>query len=229
MRTPCGAVLLVLAACAAGCGGPARVDLEPPSVQLFGTGQKATVHALPREKSGRPVPDSVCRWSSSDEKVASVVARHNEATVTSVGPGGATLTCTIGDLTARVPVAVRTVARVAGVPAAVELLLADESRPLQVPLQVFDDQGAPVSGRLVFTRCDDEEVCRGDARGQLWATGAGKTGATVEVEGVKARVAVSVKDVRTSYTKPEILKKGYMEDLERQVRKRQEAEAAGKH
>ena len=39
-------------------------------------------------------------------------------------------------------------------------------------------------------------------------------------------VAVTVKDVRTEATRPQVLKKGYMEDLERAVRKREAAEAA---
>jgi hypothetical protein len=223
MRPLRGALLLALAA----CGGPTRIDLEPGSVQLFGRGQTATVHALPREKSGRPVPAEVCRWSISDEKVASVSGRHNEATVTSVGPGSATLICALGDLRAQLPVSVRTVARLAVTPPRVELLLADESRPLALSVQVVDDQGAPVAGRLVFTRCQDEEVCRGDSRGQLWATGAGHTTATAEVEGAKATVEVSVKDVRTDATRPQLLKRGYMEDLERGVQRRQAAEAAG--
>jgi hypothetical protein len=215
-------LLLALSA----CGGPARVDLEPASLQLFGRGQTAVVHALPREKSGRPVPSEICRWSVSDEKVATAVGKHNEATVTSVGPGGATLTCAIGELRAQVPISVRTVARLADTPAAVELQLADESRPLALSYRVLDDQGAPVSGRLAFTRCDDEEVCRGDARGQLWATGAGRATATLEVEGARATVAVTVKDVRTGLTKPKLLKKGYMEELERDVQRKQAAEAA---
>jgi hypothetical protein len=209
----------------AACGGPARVDLEPGSVKLFGRGQAAALHATPREKSGKPVPAEICAWASSDPKVATVAGKHNEATVTSVAPGTATITCTIGKIEARVVAAVRVVAKVAVGLERATLTRSDENRPLQLPVQVFDDEGAPVAGRLVLTRCESEEVCRGDARGQLWAVGAGTTTATVEVEGVKATLPVVVKDERTEATRPAVLKKGYMEDLEREVRQREAAEA----
>jgi len=207
------------------CGGPVRIDLEPASVRLFGRGQSAQLHATPREKGGKPSLGAPCAWSSSDPKVVTVAGKHLDATVTSVGPGTATVTCAVGDVKASLTAAVRTVARVTA-PAAAQLELADEKRPLALAIEVRDDEGAPVAGRLAYTRCQDEEVCRGDARGQLWATGAGATTATVEVEGVTATVAVTVKDVRTEATKPQILKKGYMEELEAQVRKREAAEAA---
>jgi hypothetical protein len=228
MRAPPAAppAALLLASLLAGCGGPARVELEPGSVKLFGRGQSATLHATPREKSGRPVPSAICAWSSSDPGVVTATGKHNQATVTSVAPGTATVTCTIGSLKAEVVAAVRVVARVAVALEKAELVRSDESRPLALPVQVFDDQGAPVVGRLAFTRCESEEVCRGDPRGQLWAVGAGTTTATVEVEGIKVTLPVTVKDDRTEATRPKVLKKGYMEDLEKEVRLRQAAEAA---
>jgi hypothetical protein len=142
-----------------------------------------------------------------------------------VAPSTATITCAIGKLEARVVAAVRVVARVTVGLDRAALTRSDENRPLLLPVQVFDDEGAPVAGRLVLTRCESEEVCRGDARGQLWAVGAGTTTATVEVEGVKATLPVVVKDERTEATRPAVLKKGYMEDLEREVRQREAAEA----
>lgn len=210
------------------CGGPARVELEPGSLRLTGRGQAAALHATPRERSGRPLPEARCAWSSSAPAVATVAGKGNDATVTAVAPGTATVTCAVGDVKAAATVAVRVVAKVTvGLPRA-ELVRADEPRPLAVPVQVLDDEGSPVAGRLAFTRCEDEEVCRGDARGQLWAVGAGATTAWVEVEGVKASLPVVVKDERTEATRPKALKRGYMEDLEREVRQREAAEAAAK-
>ena len=86
-------------------------------------------------------------------------------------------------------------------------------------------RAAPVAGRMVLTRCDDEAVCRGDTRGQLWATGAGKATATVEVEGMTATLPVTVKDLRVD-TRPKAVKKDYMEALDREVRAREAKEAA---
>jgi hypothetical protein len=157
--------------------------------------------------------------------VATVTPRGNDASVTSVGPGAATIRCTIGGLVATAPVSVRVVARVVLGQEVAALELADDRRPLAVKLQAYDDQGAPVTGRLVLTRCDDEEVCRGDTRGQLWATGPGRTTATVDVEGVKATLPVTVKDLRVD-SKPRAIRTDYMEELDREVRAREAREAA---
>lgn len=209
----------------AACGGPARVELEPASLHFSGRGQSGSLHATPRAQGGKPLPDARCDWSSSDPKVATVAARGNDATVSSAGPGAATIRCAIGDVLASAPVSVRVVARVVLGQEAAALELADDRRPLAVKLQAFDDQGSPVTGRMVLTRCDDEEVCRGDTRGQLWATGPGRTTATVDVEGVKATLPVTVKDLRVD-SRPRAIKKDYMEELDREVRVREAREAA---
>jgi len=65
----------------------------------------------------------------------------------------------------------------------------------------------------------------GDTRGQLWATGPGRTTASVEVEGVTATLPVTVKDLRVD-TRPRAVKKDYMEELDREARVREAKEAA---
>jgi hypothetical protein len=207
------------------CGRPVRVDLEPASLAFIGRNQNGALHATPRAKGGKPLPDARCAWSSSDPAVATITARGNDATVASVGPGAATVTCAIGDLQASAPVSVRVVVRLVLGQAAAALELADDRRPLAVKVQAFDDQGSPVAGRLVLTRCDDEEVCRGDTRGQLWATGPGQAIATVEIEGLKVTLPVTVKDLRVD-SKPKLVTKDYMEELDREARVREAKEAA---
>ncbi len=208
----------------AACGGPVAVELEPVSLRFGGRGQSGLLHATPRAKGGKPVPDARCAWSSSDPAVATVTARGNDATISSVGPGSATIACTIGGLLASAPVQVRVVARIALEQAAASIELRDERQPFAVKVKVFDDQAAPVTGRMVLTRCDDEEVCRGDTRGQLWPVGAGAANATVDVEGIKATLPVTVKDLRVD-SKPRLVKKDYMEELEREARLREAREA----
>jgi len=209
----------------AACGGPVRVELEPTSLAFTGRNQTGLIHATPRAKGGKPLPDARCAWSSSDPGVATVTATGNDATVSSVGPGAATILCAIGEVRSSASVSVRVVARVTLGQEAAALELADQPRPLAVKISAFDDRGAPVTGRLVLTRCADEEVCRGDTRGQLWATGAGATTATVEIDGVKATLPVTVRDVRVE-TRPKLVKKDYMEALEREARVREAKEAA---
>jgi hypothetical protein len=88
-----------------------------------------------------------------------------------------------------------------------------------------DDTGAPVLGRAAFSRCANEEVCRGDGRAQLWAVGAGETTATVDVEGARsAEVHVRVVDARTAAGKPKAVKGNPMEAVEREYLRRQAEE-----
>jgi hypothetical protein len=207
------------------CGGPAHVELEPASLAFTGRHQSGQLHATPRSRSGTPLPAARCAWSSSDPGVATVSGAGNDATVSSVGPGAATIACAIGGVLASAPVSVRVVSRVVLGQVSATLELSDQRRPLAVPVRAFDDQGSAVTGRLVLSRCDVEEVCRGDTRGQLWATGPGQATATFEVEGVRATLPVTVKDRRVD-TRPRPVTRDYMEDLDREVRVREAKEAA---
>lgn len=216
---------------AASCDKAARVELQPPSLRFGVRGQNAKVHAAPIAKSGRSVPDQICRWSSSDETVATVAGPANDVVVTAVGPGSARVRCAIGDVTAEADVLVRVVSTVAVAPDRVELRMLDEPAPVPLQVTVQDDTGAPVLGRTAFSRCADEEVCRGDARGQLWAVGPGDTTAVVEIDGARSgEIAVHVVDARSAAAKPKAVKGNPMEAVEREYLRRQaeERKAAGK-
>jgi hypothetical protein len=226
MRTlaPIAAAALLLA-----CDGVARVDVQPPSVRFFGRGQSLKVHATPLTKRGKPAPDQVCRWSSSDERVATARGPHNEATVTSVGPGAATVRCEVGGAAGEVPVTVRIVAKVTVAERKVELRMLDEPQPFAPRIEARDDTGAPVAGRAVLTRCANEEICRGDGRGQLWAVGPGDTTALAEVEGAQSEtLAVHVVDARTARTRPQRVTGNPMLEIEKLVRERDAREAREK-
>jgi hypothetical protein len=212
------ALVLALAACGS---KPARIEAEPSSLRFGVRGHSLKVHASPIASNGKPVPDKVCTWSSSDEKVATVVGPHNEALVTAVGPGNATVACTIGEVRADIPVQVRVVARVVAGPPRVELKVLDEAVPVGLQVQAFDDAGAPVQGRVALSICASEDVCRGDGRAQLWAVAAGDTTAVVEVEGARSeQIAVHVVDARTAAGRPQAVRGNPMEAIERAVLKR---------
>lgn len=210
----------------AACGEkPARIQLEPASLRFGVRGQTAKVHATPIARSGKAVPDQVCAWSSTDEAVATASGSHNQATVTAVGPGSAQIRCRIGEVDAAAAVIVRVVARVEVSPARAALKMTDEPAPFPLAVLVQDETGAPVSGRVAVSRCASEEVCRGDARAQLWAVGPGETTAFVEVEGARStEIAVSVVDARTAEGRPQAVRGNPMEAIEREVRKREAAE-----
>lgn len=173
--------LLLVALLLAACGKPSRIEMDPSSLRFGVRGQTAKVHATPFSRSGERVPDQICRWSSSDDKVATASGPHNDGTVTAAGPGSAAVRCTIGDVSGEVQVLVRVVSKVALRTARADLKVTDEPAPFQLDVAAFDDTGAPVQGRMVLARCASEDVCRGDGRGQLWAVAAGQTTAHVEI------------------------------------------------
>jgi hypothetical protein len=229
-RSSAPALLVVLSALA-GCGGAARVELSPTSLRFGVPGQTAKVHAAPYEKTGKPVPDERCKWSSSDPKVATVAGPANDVVVTAIGPGTAKITCTIGSVSAEVSVLVRVVTRVAVAPEKVELRMLDDPAPVALQITASDDTGAQVLGRTMLSRCASEEVCRGDGRGQLWGVGPGDTTAWVEIEGARsAEVKVHVVDARTAEGKPKAVKGNPMEKYEREYQRRlaEEKKAAQK-
>ena len=228
LRDPLLAAAFLLAACS---GGPSRVDVDPPSLRFGVRGQIAKVHATPRDRGGHPVPVNVCAWTSSDEKVATVKG-FNDAEITAVGPGSATVRCKIGDAGAEVAVLVRVVSRVTVKPESVDLKVTDEPAPTPLAYEAFDDAGGPVSGRHALSRCADENVCRGDSVGQLWGVGAGDTTALVEVEGARsAPIKVHVVDARSADAKPKKVTGNPMEAYEKEYQRRQKEaakQAAGK-
>jgi len=230
---PSRALALLLAAAAlAGCDSVARVELSPASLRFGVRGQTAKVHAAPVAKDGRSVPDQICRWTTSDAKVATVAGPANDVVVTAAGPGGARVSCAVGGVTADVDVLVRVVAKVTVAPEKVTLRMLDEPTPVPLQVTAYDDTGAQVLGRTTLSRCASEEVCRGDGRGQLWAVGPGDTLAVVEVEGARsAEIAVHVVDARSADARPRAVKGNPMEEIERKYLKSvaEEKKAAEKH
>ena len=208
--------LLLAGAALAGCDSVARVELSPPSLRFGVRCQTAKVHAAPVEKSGKSVPDQICRWSTSDPRVASVAGPANDVVVTAVGPGAARVSCAIGGVKADLDVLVRVVAKVAVAPDRVTLRMLDEPAPVPIQVTAYDDTGAQVLGRTTLSRCASEEICRGDGRGQLWAVGPGDTTAVVEVEGARsAEIAVHVVDARSADARPKAVKGNPMDEIER--------------
>ena len=203
------AFALALSAC-----GPSRIEIEPGSVQLFARGQKGKLHAVPMAKNGRALPDERCAWSSSDEKVARVEGPHNEATVTAVGQGRAVARCSIGKLSAEVPVAVSLVTRVEVTPRDLELRVLDEATPTALAVRALDGEGRDVQGRMIGVRCLDENVCRGDDRGQVWAVGPGSSRVVVQVDDGQAEAQVRVVDARSAAARPHAVSGNPMEHLD---------------
>ncbi len=218
--------LLVAALILAACARADRIELQPSTVRFVGVGKTTEVRATPYERNGLHHPDPPCTWSSSDEKVVKIAGRGNDATLTALAPGAASVRCTIGSVVADLPVTVRVVARLAVRPERADLRVVDTPAPLALSVDAFDDQGLPVTGRPALVVCADEAVCRGDARGQLWPVGPGETTARVELEGASATLPVKVAEGRSAGARPQAFKgkENYAAEIERQYQERQKAE-----
>jgi len=209
------ALALACAAALAACDGPARVELDPPTVRLQARGQAAPLRATVRASNDRVLPAAGCEWSSTDDRVATVAGKLRDAIVTATGPGTAAVRCSAGRVGALAQVTVRIASRVEVSPARLEVKLQDEAAPSALQVQVLDTEGRPYLDRPVSTRCANESVCRGDDRGQVWPVGAGETRATVTVDGASSSVLVKVVDARTAEGKPRRVKGNPMLDVEK--------------
>jgi hypothetical protein len=222
------APLLALAAsCLAfACAKADRIEIRPGTVSFLGAGKQTALHATPYEKNGRHIPDPPCTWTSSDEKVARVAGQGNDATLTAVGTGSAVVRCTIGSAAAELMVQVRVVARLLVRTERADLSVTDAPTPLLLSVEAFDDRGASLGSRTAVVTCEKEEVCRGDARGQVWPVGPGETTAHVELEGAAATLPVKVVEKRSADARPKAVKGNYAEDLVKEWEKKQQREAA---
>jgi hypothetical protein len=220
------AALAALLALALACARPARIELAPARVAFVGLGKSTTVKASPYGANGRFLPDPPCAWTSSDERVVTVAPRANEVTITAAGAGTAVVRCTIGRAVGELPVEVRVVSRLAVRPERLDLTVGDTPAPAALAVEAFDDRGAPVVGRAPVVICESEQVCRGDARGQVWPVGPGETTARVTVEGAAAAVKVKVTEGRSAGARPKAVKGNPMEEVERLWNEKLKKEAA---
>lgn len=224
-------ILVAAAAALLGCQGAARVEVDPGSVQLWARGQTARVRAVALSGNGKSLPDKICAWSSADPRVAAVEPAANLAVVTAAGPGTTSVRCRVGGAVGEVLVSVRILSRIEVSPPRAELKLLDEPRPLALEVRGYDEAGSPATPRSVTTRCRDENVCRGDDRGQLWAVGVGSTRAEVDADGIRTGIEVAVGDGRTAAGKPRRVTGNPMLEYEKAARIIQEEQrkaAAGK-
>jgi hypothetical protein len=220
------AVLLFAAAAAAGCGGPVRVAVDPPAVQLYARGQSARVRAVALAADGRALPGRHCAWDSADARVATATSQGNELTVTAAGPGSTALRCRVGAVVVELPVSVRVLSRLEVSPSAPELRLGDAPRPQALEVRAFDQDGRPATPRRLLSRCLDEAVCRGDDRGQLWPVAPGASDAEVEADGLIQRLRATVVDARSAAGRPRAVKRDPTEPY-RRAAEALEREAAG--
>jgi uncharacterized protein YjdB len=93
------------ATAAVGVGNdPASIAVSPTSTTLTSLTQTATLTATVRNNLGNPIAGLTPAWSSSATGIATVTTPGATSTLTAAGIGNATITATLGALTATIPV-----------------------------------------------------------------------------------------------------------------------------
>ncbi len=130
--------------------GPSEITISPGAITFDAVGERATLIAEVRDRSGGILLDATVSWSSSDPSVASVTASGQ---VTSRGNGVATVTAASGNAASGISVTVTQLAtaleQVSG-----NLQAGPAGEPLLSPLVVraFDRLGQPAAGVPVAFR-----------------------------------------------------------------------------
>ena len=181
----------------AGCTThPDQLELAPKDHVFIGRGEALWFKALPKAENGKRFPklQADVRWTSS---APDVVAIDELGRATSVGPGQAVLTATLGELRYEARVEVRVIARVEPAETSLTLTLAtDESgefvrTPHALAATVYDTLDRKVEGQRPRLRCLDENVCR-TSNDQVLPVDFGKTTLEVRAEGAIATLPVEV-------------------------------------
>ena len=201
-------ILLLLASCGGGGDGgngeptapppqppatPTSITLSPDSVNLAALVQTQQLTARVTDSNGNTVSNPSITWTSSESGVATV---SNSGLVSAVANGTATVTATLGALSANVEVNVEQVASsIVATPNRVELTSLFEL--IQLHAEVTDANGHALAGGsndFVWS-VPDEVVAVIEPTGLLTSVANGTTEATVTLGDLSTKVVVVVKQV----------------------------------
>lgn len=172
----------------AGCSRADYFKITPTSLTLESKGADRTVKALAMNRQGQEFPGiKPERWTSSDEKVATV---DQAGKVTAVGSGNATIKAILDKIEGEVMVEVITVEKFSVEPLSVTLTEDDDA--VRTVVKVLDARGKQLEKRMVTARCKDEKVCNTDKENKIWPVGPGETTAEFRCEGFSQTVKVVV-------------------------------------
>ncbi len=187
------AALLAVAACKPGAPTglgviPFAVEVTPNTLSFDAFGATTQLTAVALDENGDPISGAAFEWTSSNALVAVV---SSDGTVTSVGPGTATITATAAGIASNpVTVAVRqVVASIDVTPPGLTFESLGDSQTLTAVAR--DASGTEIPGVTFTWTSEDTGVATVDAAGLVTATGRGTTTVSASVGGVISN-AVSV-------------------------------------
>ncbi|MBK7864015.1 MAG: Ig-like domain-containing protein [Archangiaceae bacterium] len=182
--------LLVLAAAA--CDKIDYIELEPSEVVLKQPNNEAWLVAHGKSRQGRPGLRVVVGWSSADPSIATV---DNTGKVKPVKSGHTEIVAKYKDVEARVPVDVLYVEKVAVEPT--ELKLVQDGESVELHAKAFDYRGKELKDRTPTFNGSDAKVIS-VAQNAVFGMGAGNATVTVQIDGIKTTVPVTVEKAKAA-------------------------------
>ncbi len=179
-------------------GVPSVVLVSPNMVEVA-VGHEAQLHATVLDEAQNELESTDIEWSSSDGSIAEVAPASggdgetdpSTGVVTAKSTGSATITATLGDLSATTTVEVvqTEVDRVVLTPEAPELELGST---VEMSATVYDPAGNELSDRQVTWESTDTEVATVDENGNVEAVATGEADIVATVEDVETKTTLTV-------------------------------------
>jgi hypothetical protein len=162
------------------------IELDPKEVILRQPNNEAWLIAHGKSRQGRPGIRVVVGWSSADPSIATV---DNTGKVKPVKSGHTEIIAKYGDVEARVPVDVLYVEKIAVEPTSLKLVENGES--VELKAKAFDYRGKEIKDRTPTFNGSDPKVIS-VAQNAVFGMGPGDATVTVQIDGVKQTVPVTV-------------------------------------
>ncbi len=163
------------------------LEVSPASVPLDGVAKTAVLTAVVKDEAGAPIPGEPVEWTTSDEHVARVAG----GTVTSAGPGSATITAAARGLKAAAEVRV-TLPAIAGLEIEPVHAFERTGDTVQLSAKATDAAGNVVAGAPAEWSSSDPGVVAVTTAGQATAMRKGKSKVTVRIGDKAAEMALVV-------------------------------------
>jgi hypothetical protein len=185
----CASLCLLLLLSAA-CDKIDYIELEPQEIILKQPNNEVWMVAHGKSRQGRPGIRVVVGWSSADESIATV---DNTGKVKPVKSGHTEIIARYGDTEARVPVDVLYVEKISVEPT--ELKLVQDGESVELKAKAFDYRGKQIKDRTATFNGSDSKVIS-VAQNAVFGMGPGTATVTVQIDGVKTTVPVTVEPAK---------------------------------
>jgi hypothetical protein len=172
--------------------GAAKVNVTPAAALLTALGDTVALNAVALDAAGNIISNPELAWSSSATNVASVI----DGVVTANSNGAATISASIGDLSASAVVEVeQAVSSVEVMPESNRILGADVSYQLEVEVNDANGNAVPFDYGDISWSSSDKGVGEVDNNGLVTTVAEGQVEIVAEIDGIQGSSTVDVVEV----------------------------------